>query len=73
MTFLKIKTSKELWRVFSCSLVVNTFPSNAGDAGSAPGQGTKIPQAMGLAKIKKKQNKCYSLFIYLFFKSTRNT
>ena len=55
MTLIEIKTSKELWRVFSC--VVNTLPSNAGDAGSVPGQGTKISQATGLAKIKKQQKK----------------
>ena len=69
MTFLKIKTSKELWRVFSCSLVVNTFPSNAGDAGSAPGQGTKIPQAMGLAKIKKKKKQMlFPFYLFIFQK-----
>ena len=66
MTLMEIKTSKELWRVVSCRLVVNTSPSNAGDAGSVPGQGTKIPQATGLAKIKKQQKKLFPF--YLFFK-----
>ena len=72
MTFLKIKTSKELWRVFSCSLVVNTFPSNAGDAGSAPGQGTKFPQAMGLAKIKK-TTKNVIPFLFIYFSKALET
>ena len=27
--------------------VVKNMPSNAGDTGSIPGQGTKIPHAMG--------------------------
>ena len=42
---------------FPGSPVVKTLQgmqsSNAGDAGSIPGQGTMIPQADGMAKIKK--------------------
>ena len=32
---------------FPCGPVVKNPPSNAGDAGSIPGQGTKIPHAVG--------------------------
>ena len=32
---------------FPGGLVVQNLPSNAGDAGSIPGQGTKIPHAAG--------------------------
>ena len=32
---------------FPSGLVVENPPSNAGDAGSIPGQGTKIPHATG--------------------------
>ena len=35
-----------LWD-FPGGLVVKNLPSNAGDAGSVPGRGTKFPQAMG--------------------------
>ena len=38
--------------------MVEIHPSNAGDAGSIPGWGTKIPGAIGdSADIKKKKNK----------------
>ena len=37
---------KESWD-FPGSPVVKTLPSNAKDAGSIPGQGTKIPLAAG--------------------------
>ena len=33
--------------VFPGSPVVKNLPSNAGDAGSIPGRGTKIPHAAG--------------------------
>ena len=32
---------------FSSSQVAKSLPSNAGDTGSIPGQGTKIPHAAG--------------------------
>ena len=35
--------------------MVKNPPSNAGDAGSIPGQGTKTPQAMGRSQKKKKE------------------
>ena len=34
-------------RDFPGGPVVKNLPSNAGDAGSIPGQGTKIPRAAG--------------------------
>ena len=34
------------------SLVVKTLPSNAGDVGSIPGWGDKIPHASGAKKTK---------------------
>ena len=54
MTLMEIKTSKELWRVVSCRLVVNTSPSNAGDGGSVPGQGTKILRTRTQAYLEKR-------------------
>ena len=43
---------------FPGSPVVRTSPSNAGGAGSIPGQGTKIPHASGpkSQNIKQKQD-----------------
>ena len=38
---------KETNRDFPGGPVVNNLPYNAGDAGSIPSQGTKIPHAMG--------------------------
>ena len=35
---------------FPGSPVVKNLPSNAGDAGSIPGRGTKIPHAVGATK-----------------------
>ena len=32
--------------------VVKSLPSNAGDAGSIPGQGTKIPYAVGKLHLR---------------------
>ena len=34
------------WRDFPVGPVVKTLPSNAGDVGSVPGQGSKVPHAM---------------------------
>ena len=41
-------------RDFPGSPVVKTLPSNAGGVGSIPGQGTKIPHAMGCGQKLKK-------------------
>ena len=38
---------KEQWRDFPGGPVVKTPPSNAGDVGSIPGQGTKTPTCRG--------------------------
>ena len=38
---------KRTWLDFPGGPVVKNTPSNAGDAGSIPGRGTKIPHAMG--------------------------
>ena len=46
--------SKMPRRYFPGGPVVNNLPSNAGDAGSIPGWGTKIPQAAQLGQKKKK-------------------
>ena len=40
-------TLRSLARDFPGGPVVKNLPSNAGDTGSIPGQGTKIPHAMG--------------------------
>ena len=37
----------EEWREFPGGPVVKNLPSNAGDVGSIPDQGTKIPYALG--------------------------
>ena len=37
--------------------VVKTLPSNAGDTGSTPGQGAKIPHALGPKKNQKTKHK----------------
>ena len=41
------QTKKMRTRDFPGGPVVKNLPSNAGDKGSIPGQGTKIPHAMG--------------------------
>ena len=46
-------------RDFPGSLVVQTFPSNAKDAGSVPGQGAKITHASWPNKQKVKQKQYY--------------
>ena len=58
--------------------LVKILPSSAGDAGSIPGQGTKIPQASGqkTKNIKQKQycskfNKDFKNASYVFFKIFR--
>ena len=40
-------TLKTVSEDFPGGPVVKTSPSNAGDVGSIPGQGTKIPHALG--------------------------
>ena len=40
--------------------------SNAGDAGSIPGQGTKIPHAVWCGQKKKKKDVKYNLNIFQF-------
>ena len=51
IAFIKIKyikyTSTTAKRDFPGGSVVKNPPSSAGDAGSVPGQGTKIPHAAG--------------------------
>ena len=42
---------KEEARDFPGGPVVKNLPSNAGDAGLIPGQGTKIPHAMGQVSL----------------------
>ena len=37
--------------------MVKTVPSNAGGVVSIPGQGTKVPHAMGYGKTNKQTNK----------------
>ena len=39
-------------RDFPGGLVVKNLPSNAGDAGSIPGRGTKIPHAVGQLNLR---------------------
>ena len=52
-----IMTLKSLQRGdFSSSPVVKTSPSNAGGAGSIPGWGTKIPNAVWMQPKKKKES-----------------
>ena len=41
---------KTTMREFPCGPVVKNPPSNAGDVGSIPGWGTKIPHAGGATK-----------------------
>ena len=45
LTVYFLLTLISVFRDFPGSPVVKTSPSNAGGAGSIPGQGTKIPQA----------------------------
>ena len=45
LTVYFLLTLISVFRDFPRSPVVKTSPSNAGGAGSIPGQGTKIPQA----------------------------
>ena len=40
------------YRDFSGGPVVKNPPSNAGDAGSIPGRGTKIPHAVGQLSLR---------------------
>ena len=44
---LQEETSKQTNRDFPGGPVVKNLPYNAGDTGSIPGQGTKIPHAVG--------------------------
>ena len=49
MTFKSQATKSKInkWEDFLGDPVVKNPPSNAGDAGSIPGQGTKIPHSTG--------------------------
>ena len=60
--FYCIKKKNPLWN-FPGSPVVKTLAPSAGGTDSIPGQGTKIPHAAGLAKIKSiyKLNEKFSL------------
>ena len=40
------------WGDFTSGPVVKNLPSNAGDAGLIPGQGTKIPRAAGQLSLR---------------------
>ena len=50
--------------------VVETLPSNAGDASLIPGWGTKIPQAMQPKKPKQNRSNTVTNSIQTFKKST---
>ena len=50
-----MKINNKLWD-FSGRPVVKNLPSKAGDAGSIPGSGTKIPHAVRPEKKKKKES-----------------
>ena len=43
---------KSQWSDFPGGPVAKNLPSNAGDAGSIPGQGTKIPHATGQISLR---------------------
>ena len=59
-----IMTLKSLQRGnFSSSPVVKTSPSNAGGAGSIPGWGTKIPNAVWMRPKKKSLRKGLGLLL----------
>ena len=58
MFFFQI--SKLNYRDIPGGPVVRTLPSNAGDMGSIPGQGTKIPHAPATAAAKSLQS-CLTL------------
>ena len=47
-------------REFPGGPVVKSPPSNAGNMGSVPSQGTKILQPRGMAKKIKNKAKCYT-------------
>ena len=46
-TFLRMAAIKKQNRDFFSGPVVKNLPPNAGEVGSIPGRGTKIPQATG--------------------------
>ena len=46
----KQTNKKMILRDFPCGPVVKNLPYNAGDLGSIPGQGAKIPRATGKYK-----------------------
>ena len=46
MTNIKKSTNNKCWD-FPGGPVVKNLPSNAGDTGSIPGRGTKIPRTVG--------------------------
>ena len=48
MNSYKNELLESIFRDFSGGPGVKNLPSNAGDVGLTPGQGTKIPQALGL-------------------------
>ena len=45
--FLQDDANKKLYKGFPGGAVVENLPANAGDTGSIPGWGTKIPHATG--------------------------
>ena len=49
---LYVKSKKNWTQDFPGGPVVTNPPSNAGDVGSIPGQGTKIPRAMGWLSLR---------------------
>ena len=56
ISLLKMPT----FRYFPSGPVVRTLLSDAGDAGSIPGQGTKIPHATGYGEKLKQKTKFQS-------------
>ena len=56
--FYSLKIS-EKWD-FPGGPVVKNQPSKAGDAGSIPGQGTKIPQAAGQLNPRTLETMCFN-------------
>ena len=57
---LKELVKMRTFRDFPYGPVVKNLPSNAGDAGSIPGQGTMIPRATGQLSLRALQPACHN-------------